>query len=119
MRPPLMPEQMTHEEYVAMQRRHVATIAQRILAKEVDIFDASWEIAGLRAELEIDLQDDDVMAFVLVVCETDALPVGVEALNWSEEALARKEPEVRRAREWAFNIVRQPCENLIARFADA
>ena len=114
-----MPERMSHEEYVAMQRRHVAMIAQQILAEEVDIFDASWEIARLRGELEIDLQDDDVMAFVLVVSDTDALPVGVEAQNWSEEALARKEPEVRRAREWAFNTVRKHCESLIARFADA
>ena len=102
-----------------MQRRHVVTIAQQILAGAVDVFDASWEIARLRGELEIDPQDDDVMAFVLVTCETDALPVGVEAQNWSEEALASKEPEVRRAREWALNTVRQPCENLIARFADA
>lgn len=102
-----------------MQRRHVAAIAQHILAEEVDVFDASWEIARLRGELEIDLQDDDVMAFVLVVSETDALPVGVEAQNWSEEALARKQLEVRRAREWAFTTVRRHCENLIARFAEA
>ena len=102
-----------------MQRRHVAAIAQQILAEEVDIFDASWEIARLRGELEIDFQDDDVTAFVLVVSETDALPVGAEAQNWSEEALARTEPEVRRARDWALNTVRKHCENLIARFADA
>jgi hypothetical protein len=114
-----MPERMSHEDYVAMQRRHVAAVARQILTREVDIFDASWEIAGLRGELEIDFSDDDLMAFVLVVSETDTLPVGVEALNWSKEALARKEPEVRHAREWAFNTVRRPCENFIARFGDA
>lgn len=113
-----MPERMTHEEYIAMQRRHVAAVARQILSREVDIFDASLEIAGLRGELEIDFCDDDLMAFVLVVSETDALPVGVEALNWSEEALARKDPQVRHAREWAFNTLRQPCENLITRFGD-
>ena len=102
-----------------MQRRRVSALARQILAGEVDIFDACWEIAGLRTELDLDLNDEDVWAFFLVVTDTDALPVGLEALNWSEEALARKEPEVRRAREWAFNTVRQPCENLIARFADA
>ena len=117
MRP--MPERMTHEEYVAMQRRFVADIARKILNGEEDVLDASWDITRLRGELETELDDQDIMAFVLVVSDTDALPVGKEALNWSDEALARKEPEVRRAREWALDVVRQPCKNLIARFADA
>ena len=48
-----MAERMTHEEYVAIQRRFVADIARKIL-----------------------------------IGEEDVLPVGKEALNWSDEALA-------------------------------
>ena len=110
---------MTHQEYIAMQRRRVADLARRILAREIDVLDGSSQIAQLRYELEIDGKDKDLMAFVLVESETDALPVGAEALNWSNEALIRKEPELRHAREWAFSTVRAECENLIARFSDA
>jgi hypothetical protein len=113
-----MTERMSHEEYVARQRRRVATLARQILAGELDVLDGSSKIAALRGEIEIALDDDDLMAFVGVVSETDHLPIGAEALNWSDDALARKEPDVRRAREWASKVVRQPCENLLARFDD-
>jgi hypothetical protein len=109
---------MSHEEYVAMQRRRVVEMARQILAGELDVLDGSSKIVSLRTEIDIALDDDDLMAFVCVESETDRLPVGAEASNWSDEALARKEPELRRAREWAFQTVRQPSENLIARFGD-
>jgi hypothetical protein len=109
---------MSHEEYVAMQRRRVAEMARQILAGEPDVLDGASRIVSLRTEIDIALDDDDLMAFVSVESETDRLPVGVEASNWSDEALARKEPELRRAREWAFQTVQQPSESLIARFGD-
>ncbi len=109
---------MSHEEYVAMQRRRVVELARNILAGGIDVLDGSSKIASLRGELDIDLDDDDLMAFVAVESETDALPVGAEALNWSPEALARKQPELERARSWAIDVVREPCQNLVARFGD-
>jgi hypothetical protein len=114
-----MVERMTHDEYLAAQRRHVVELARQILAGEIDVLDGSCKIAELRYELEVDPRDEDFMAFVLVESETDHLPIGIEALNWSNEALARKEPELKRAREWAIQTVRVECANLIARFADA
>lgn len=59
------------------------------------------------------------MAFELVSSETDHLPIGREALNWSNEALVRNEPELKRSREWAIETVRAECASLIVRFADA
>ena len=113
-----MTERMSHEAYVAMQRRRVAEMARQILSGDLDALDGSSQIAALRGEIEIDLDDDDIMAFVGVMSETDHLPIGAEAQNWSEEALARKEPDVRHARAWATDVVRQPCVNLVSRFGD-
>ncbi len=114
----LITERMSHDEYVATQRRRVAELAREILAGEIDVLDGSSKIVSLRDELDINRDDDDLMAFVVVDSETDALPVGAEALNWSEGALARKRPELERARSWAFDVVRQPCQNRVARFGD-
>ncbi len=109
---------MTHEEYVTMQRRRVAELARQIVAGEIDVLDGACKVAALHHEVEVDDSDEDFMTFALVSSETDHLPIGVEALNWSNEALVRKEPELKRAREWANQMVRAACANLIARFAD-
>ena len=110
---------MTHEEYVAMQRRGVAQLAQQILDGEIDVLDGSCKIVSLRSEVEVEDWDKDFMAFELVSSETDHLPIGREALNWSDEALVRNEPELKRSREWAIETVRAECASLVARFADA
>ena len=114
-----MTERMTHEEYVAMQRRRVAELARQILDGEIDVLDGSCKIASLRWEIEVEDWDQDFKAFAVVSSETDHLPIGDETLNWSDEALVRKEPELKRSREWAMETVRAQCASLVARFADA
>ena len=73
-----MPERMTHEEYVALQRRHVAEIARQILAGEIDVLDGSCQIVAFRSKVELD-DDPDFMAFVVVETEVEHLPIGVES----------------------------------------
>lgn len=114
-----MTERMTHEEYVAMSRRRVAELARQILNGEIDVLDGSCKIAVLRSEVEVEDRDQDFMAFELVSSETDHLPIGSEALNWSAEALVRREPDLKRSREWAIETVHAECASLVARFADA
>ena len=114
-----MTERMTHKEYVAMQRRRVAVLARQILDGEIDVLDGSSQIASLRSEVEVEDRDQDFLAFDLVSSEVDHLPIGREALNWSNEALVRNEPELKRSRKWAMETVRAECASLMVRFADA
>jgi hypothetical protein len=114
-----MTERMTHDEYVAMQRRRVGELARQILAGEIDVLDGSRKIAALRFEVEVEERDQDFIPFVAVESETDHLPIGVEAVNWSDEALVRKELELKQAREWAMETVHTECASLVARFADS
>lgn len=67
--------------------------------------------------MKVEDGDQDFIPFVVVSSETDHLPIGVEALNWSDEALVRKEPELKHAREWAMEAVGAACASLVARFA--
>ncbi|HET9229281.1 MAG TPA: hypothetical protein VFR31_21560, partial [Thermoanaerobaculia bacterium] len=46
-------------------------------------------------------EDEDVIAFVAIDSETDALPVGAERRNWAPEALERYAPKIAAAEEWA------------------
>ena len=43
-----------------MQRGRVADLARQILSEELDVLDGSCQIAGLRGEIEIELDDDDM-----------------------------------------------------------
>lgn len=62
-------ERMTHEEYVAMQRRRVAELVRQILDGDIDVLDGAYKIASLRWEVED--WDQDFKAFALVSSETD------------------------------------------------
>ena len=103
-------------EDVAGKRRRAAALASQILAGTVDVLEAAIEMHRLRWQVDVPENDPDFEAFRLVESETDALPIGTQREHWATEALARKEPELARSREWALATVKQECRNIIARF---
>jgi hypothetical protein len=111
-------EKKTREEYVRQQRRRVAELAQGIINHDVDTIEER-EIARLRYEVDVDPNDVDFAAFVLAESETDHLPSGAEKANWNPESFKRKAADLARAREWAYEAVREESEHLIRRFGDA
>jgi hypothetical protein len=110
-------DHMSHEEYVALQRRRVGALARDILDGKLDILEGAREIVRLRHELEVPEDDPDLNAFVVIESETDALPIGRQREHWAVDVLARREPELADARKWAFEIAKEECRNLVARFA--
>src|SRR5262249_27633932 len=51
--------------------------------------------------------------------ETDALPFGPVREKWDRSALARLEPELARARDWARDVGDGAFRNVVARFSQA
>ncbi len=75
-------------------------------------------LVALRSE--VGLEDDaDFGPFVLIESETDHLPIGPQRVHWSEEALFRKESDVRRAEEWAKQTALKEAQRLVERFGSA
>jgi hypothetical protein len=101
---------------VEASRRRAAELAAQIVDGSVDVLDGSLEMHRLKWLVGVDEDDDDFAAFLLVDSEVDALPIGPQREYWSEEALARKEPDLERARAWARSTVEQECRDIIARF---
>jgi hypothetical protein len=64
-------------------------------------------------------RDSDFDAFLVIMSETDHLPLEGQRPFWAPEALARIEPELKRTEEWAGAFGPQACRNLIARFDTA
>ncbi len=74
------------------------------------------ELSSLRFAVGVSEDDKDFMAFVVVDSETDHLPVGACRDNWSSAALARLEPEIQQAVEWAKGVSWAACQSIVARF---
>ena len=61
--------------------------------------------------------DEDLVAFVAVDSETDALPVDPEVRKlWSQCALENLDDEIRNAEKWAMSVLGPHCEKLVSRF---
>lgn len=112
---------MISEAYVAFLRGKIVAICEALLKEEIGVIAASRILTGLEHKLlhREDgpfKNDEDFLTFVAIDSETDHLPVDFERVNWSLEALQRKDKEIAQAeafyKETAFEAGRQ----LIARF---
>ena len=109
-------EHISHEEYADRQRAKVASLAAKILKKEMSMIEGAKEIVSLRDELDVDEDDKDILAFVLIESETDDLPIGKVRRFWAKDALAEKGPDVKEAEQWAQGVGVDACKNLVERF---
>ena len=98
-------------------RRKAAELAAGILEGTTDVLEASIQMHRLQWLAGVEEDDEDFAAFSLVDSEIDALSVGPQRAYWSAEALARKEPDLQRARIWARSTVEEQCRRIVARFA--
>jgi hypothetical protein len=104
---------------IAQARRRAALVAQEALGGARDPVVAALELCGLRSAVGVPEDDSDFACFMLINSETDALPLETERSQWSAEALARLEPEVTRARDWARAVGDPAFENVVRRFGGA
>ena len=88
-----------------------------MLAGDLSYVEGARVILASRRAAQIPERDPDITAFVIVESETDHLPIGAGRDNWSREALARMEPEVRQAEEWARRTAEEETRRLLQRFA--
>lgn len=96
-------------------RREIGKIANAMLSGSLSFIEGSrqlWEL-GLGEDLE---RDADLQVFLLIDSETDALPMGELRKLWNADALAKLQPELDRAEEWARSVGLSACERLAQRF---
>jgi hypothetical protein len=111
-----MTPQLSHGEYVESTQRKVVETARAMLNGQLSFLVGSRRLAALRHEVDVAGSDADFLIFVGIDSETDAFPLGEVRRHWSPEALAKLEPEIQNAENWAAEVGRDACESLIARF---
>ena len=112
---------MRNEEYSIFIRGKIIAICESILNEEIGVIVGSRILCRLEHELfhrdEGWFQnDEDFIAFIAINSETDHLPVDYERMNWSAEALERKDEEIAKAEAFYRDDAFEACRKLIARF---
>jgi len=59
----------------------------------------------------------DLLPFVRIDSETEALPLGEMRVHWQQTALEGLQPEIDRMEAWARRFGEPYCRNLVARFS--
>src|SRR5882672_5877335 len=96
-------------------RRAIGMTTRALLTGALSYIEGARKIANLRFPADLE-RDSDIMPFVGIDSETDALPMGDFRHLWDPEALRKLQPEIDKAEQWARELGRQYCERLVKRF---
>ena len=110
-----MKQQVSHEDYLQMQRQRLCEIAKAILAGDLGIIAGVRQLLPFRHEIELAEVEDDFQVLVGIDSETDHLPIGSQRLNWAEAAWRKKEKEIVEAEAQAAKDVLRICQRLLTK----
>ncbi|WP_063682073.1 hypothetical protein [Bradyrhizobium neotropicale] len=97
-------------------RWQILETAKRVLSGKASAIEGARIIAGCRFKAKLE-DDADILPFVGIDSETDALPLGHDRIHWQAQARADLRPKIDEAQAWARDLATSPCQNLIAREA--
>jgi hypothetical protein len=97
-------------------RRTIIETAKGILSGTVSPIEGARSIEKNRFPARLE-NDPDILPFVGIASETEALPLGTERVHWQARALANLQIKIDESQAWAreFGIVY--CQNLVTRSA--
>jgi hypothetical protein len=105
-----------NESEMLAARRIIVDAATAMLAGKLSYIEGSRKIAAARFAARLDI-DADVLPFVGIVSETEALPFGAMRALWQAAALDALEPRIEEAEAWAQDFGEPHCRNLVQRFS--
>jgi hypothetical protein len=110
---------MTPSSDASEAQQKIAETARDMLSGAMSFIEGARLINRLRWAAELAEFDPDILPFIGIDSETDALPLGEVRKHWAPEALAKLQPEIERLEKWARDFGRLNCQNLIDRFGFA
>jgi hypothetical protein len=106
-----------NESEIFAARRAILAAAQEMLAGQVSYIEGARRIHSAMWTAKIDEWDPDLVPFIGIVSETDALPTEQTKSLWQAAALQRLQPEIDRLEVWARQFGEVHCHNLVERFS--
>jgi hypothetical protein len=106
-----------NESEIMDARRAILDAAQAMLAGRLSYIEGARTIFSAQSAARLNEWDPDLLPFVGIVSETDALPFGEMRAHWQPAALQALQPEIDRMEAWARRFGEPYCQNLVARFS--
>jgi hypothetical protein len=97
---------MSHDDYVAFQRRRAAAIASEMLCGAMGMIEGSRSLLSLRPEVKVAEDDPDFRVFIAIVGEE----------RRASDSAERNAEEIFAAEAHAREDGSEACRNLILRF---
>jgi hypothetical protein len=109
---------MEAEPDVEQARRAIAETARAMLAGRTPFIEGARSLIHLRWIAKLPEFDEDMLVFVGIDSETDALPLGPVRQHWAPTALDQLQPEIDRAERWARDFGTAAGGRLVERFGE-
>jgi len=97
-------------------RLDIVAAARFMLDGTLSFIEGARRIIGRQPDAGLADFDEDIIPFVVIASETDIYPIGAVRLLWAPDALARLQPGMDRAEQWARDFGQVHCKKLIKRF---
>lgn len=100
-------------------RARILSIAQALLAGNVEILEACQQLAELRHSLpDSEARSPDILTFAAVASELDDVPTGHARDLWAPDALAVKDREHDEYLARAQSSIEEACRSIARRYSD-
>jgi hypothetical protein len=106
-----------NETEILPARRRIVQAAQDMLAGKLSYLEGARRIVAAATTARLDERDADLLPFVGIDSETDALPLGEMRKHWQAAALDALQPEIDEKEAWAREFGKRHCQSLIERFS--
>ena len=106
--------QMTGNDAQATAVAQIVETAERMRDGELNMIEGARRIVELSWKAGLH-GDKDIIPFICIDSETDALPLGDVRRQWRQDALEKLQPEIERAEAWARKFGLPACVSLIER----
>lgn len=104
------------EELMEEARTRLMKTAEGILNGSIGIIEGCRMMNEFIAFAELDIDEDDRVTFQSVESQTDHLPVGEVRKLWNEEALKKKDEEIKRIEIMFAGIVKDSCSFILNKY---
>ena len=104
-----------NESEISTARRVIFDAAAGMLAGTLTYIEGSRKIAAARFAARLE-GDADLLPFVGIDSETEALPFGEMRALWQAAALDALKPRIEEAEAWARGFGEPHCRNIVRRF---
>lgn len=95
-------------------RKQIIEAAKWVLSGRTSAIEGARIIARCRFTARLE-EDPDVLPFVGIASETEALPLGTDRIHGQARALTDLQPKIDEAEAWASDFAQSHCKNLLTR----